>query len=158
MPVKQVFVTALTDVWTDAAKGDPIGSLRCERDSNGVFVWYKCVQYNDATFSCVAGTFVGYNSGTGYTLHSVSADVSDTDNIGAGVALATVADASYCWIQISGHATLTTTLTAGVTDGFALTLVGANNGTLDVCSAVTDHHCAVCYDDANDEVILHCIF
>jgi hypothetical protein len=72
-------------------------------------------------------------------------DLTDTQEIGAGVVTSVPADGEYCWLQISGIATLTTALTAGA-DGDPLTPTGSTDGTLDVTTASTDHICALAID------------
>lgn len=96
---------------------------------------YKYVQYEAAT-AAVAGVAgevtyyatvaVGDATGT-----IVTSDVSDSDEVGAGVLQAALTDGAFGWIQVSGIATLTIALTAGA-DGDALTPTGAGDGTLDV--------------------------
>ena len=84
---------------------------------------------------------------------TVTSDLSDSANVGAGVFQAVAADGEYCWLQISGYATLTTALTAGA-DGNALTPVGSSDGTLDVSALVTDHICAIAVDHSAKIVLL----
>ena len=96
---------------------------------------YKYVKYEAAT-AAVAGVLgevayyatvaVGDATGT-----IVTSDLSDSDAVGAGVLQASLTDGSYGWVQVSGLATLSIALTAGV-DGDALTPTGAGDGTLDV--------------------------
>lgn len=75
-------------------------------------------------------------------------------SVGAGVLQMPLDDGECGWIQIAGIATLTIALTAGA-DGNALTLVGADDGTLDVAALVTDHICAIA-DDASAMEIVCC--
>ena len=103
---------------------------------------YKFVEFTQGAVAAVSGNVTGYVS---ESTTAVTADVSTTDRVGAGVLMSAPADGEYCWIQIKGVATLTTALTAGV-DGNALTLVGAGDSTLDVSGLVTDHVCAVAVD------------
>jgi hypothetical protein len=66
------------------------------------------------------------------------------------------ADGEYCWIQITGVATLTTALTAGA-DGDPLTPTGAGaDGTLDVTADATSPICAYAID-ASAKIVL-CAF
>ena len=118
---------------------------------------YKFVLFNNGTGSVasVAGNFAYYYQAGGAQDNTVTMDLSDSVNIGAGVFQAVIADGSYGWIQISGRATLTTALTAGA-DGNALTPVGATDGTLDVSALVTDHICAIADDISAKEVLLCC--
>ena len=117
---------------------------------------YKYVKYDAGTAAAagVAGE-VAYYLGAGGTQDSiVTSDVSDSVNIGAGVIQATMADATYGWVQISGPATLSIALTAG-SDGNALTAVGAGDGTLDVSGAVTDFVCAIADDASAREIMCY---
>ena len=94
-------------------------------------------------------------TGDKYQGNRVTTDVSFSDRIGAGIAQATVANGSHCWIQIRGPATLSTALTAG-TDGDPLTPEGAGDKTLNVASSVTDNICAIACDASDKEII--CMF
>lgn len=117
---------------------------------------YKYVKYEAAT-AAVAGVAgevayyatvaVGDATGT-----IVTSDLSDSDEVGAGVLQAALTDGTYGWVQVGGLATLTIALTAGA-DGNPLTATGATDGTLDVSAAVTDVVCAVAVD-ASANVIL----
>ena len=96
---------------------------------------YKYIKY-EAGAAAVAGVAgevtyyatvaVGDATGT-----IVTSDLSDSDAVGAGVLKAALTDGSFGWVQVSGIATLSIALTAGV-DGDALTPTGAGDGTLDV--------------------------
>ena len=118
---------------------------------------YKFVQYDTGAGSvaAVAGNVAYYYQSSGYTSNKVTSDLSDSVNVGAGVLMSAPADGYYCWVQLTGIATLTTALTAGA-DGNALTPVGATDGTLDVSGAVTDHVCAIAHD-ASAKIIV-CMF
>lgn len=123
MPLKAVFMTALTDTWTDAAKGDPVGSLRFDQGN-----WYKCVKYVDATVFCTLGGVLSYLQTTGPAASTVTADDTDNHGIAAGVAMATITVTNtFMWIQLSGVYTLTTALQGGTTAGFALSTEAATN-------------------------------
>lgn len=96
---------------------------------------YKYVKYEAATAAVagVAGEVAYYatvaiGDATGTV---VTSDLSDSDEVGAGVLQAALTDGSYGWVQVKGVATLTIALTAGA-DGDALTPTGATDGTLDV--------------------------
>jgi len=111
---------------------------------------YKYVQYNvgAGSVAAVSGNVVGYYAPSGASAGAttvVTSDVSDTARVGAGVLQSAPATTEYCWIQVTGPATLTTALTAGA-DGNALTLIGAGDGTLDVVNAATDSACATAID------------
>jgi len=110
---------------------------------------YKYVKYEAATAGVagVAGEVAYYatvavGDATGTI---VTSDLSDSDEVGAGVLQAALTDGTYGWVQISGLATLTIALTAG-SDGDNLTPTGAGDGTLDLVTAVTDDICAVAMD------------
>jgi hypothetical protein len=118
---------------------------------------YKYVQYvvGAGSVAAVSGNVVGYYAASGASAGQttiVTADVSDTARAGAGVLQSAPATEEYCWIQVTGPATLTTALTAGA-DGNALTLVGAGDSTLDVSDAVTDAVCATAID-ASEKIIM----
>lgn len=121
---------------------------------------YRFVLFNNGAgdVAAVAGNFayVYAVSGTsaGQTT-TVTMDLTDTAGIGAGVFQSAPADGEYCWVQISGFATLTTALSAGA-DGDALTPTGATDGTLDLAVAgETDHICAHAIDADAKIVLLH---
>lgn len=121
---------------------------------------YKYVQYLTAAGSvaAVAGNVAYYYAPGGVSAGStttVTSDLSDSANVGAGVLQSAPTNTQYCWVQITGRATLTTALTAGA-DGNALTAVGATDGTLDVSAAVTDAVVAYAID-ASAKIVL-CAF
>ena len=110
---------------------------------------YKYVKYEAATAGVagVAGEVAYYatvavGDATGTI---VTSDLSDSDEVGAGVLQAALTDGTYGWVQVTGIATLTIALTAG-SDGDNLTPTGAGDGTLDLVTAVTDDICAVAMD------------
>ena len=87
---------------------------------------YKYVQYvvGAGTVAAVSGNVVGYYAASGASagqIDIVTADVSDTAKAGAGVLQSAPATTEYCWIQVTGPATLTTALTSGA-DGNAMTI------------------------------------
>lgn len=148
---------SLTETWTAAelaqsGKGHGLGDHFVDGDGKK----YKFVQYDTGAGSvaAVAGQVAYYYLADGYSTNIVTSDLSDSVNIGAGVLQSAPADGEYCWIQITGAATLSIALTAGV-DGNALTPVGATDGTLDVSALVTDHICAIA-DDASAFTIVCC--
>ena len=117
---------------------------------------YKYVKYEAATAATagVAGEVAYYatvsvGDATGTI---VTSDLSDSDEVGAGVLQAALTDGSYGWIQVKGVATLTIALTAGA-DGDPLTATGATDGTLDVSAAVTDVVVAFAGDISDKEII-----
>lgn len=144
---KKTFVTALTDTSTTDDEG--VGVIRWEGNKA-----YKWVQYDTGAGSvaAVSGQVAYYYTLDGYKNHQVTSDLSDSVEIGAGVLQSAPADASYCWIQIKGEATLAVALTAGA-DGDPLTPTGSSDGTLDVSAAVTDHVCAYAGDISDKEII-----
>ncbi len=127
-------------------------------DSNGKR--YKFVLFNDGVgnVAAVAGNFAYYYAPSGVSAGAtttVTSDLSDSANVGAGMFMSAPADGEYCWLQTWGPATLTTALTAGA-DGNALTPVGATDGTLDVSALVTDHIAAVAVDASAKIVFITC--
>lgn len=115
---------------------------------------YKYVQYDTGAgaVAAVAGNVAYYYLAGGTATFKVTSDLSDSVNVGAGVLTSAPTDGQYCWVQITGAATLNTALTAG-SDGNALTPVGSTDGTLDVSAAVTDHICAIADDISAKQVI-----
>lgn len=149
----------LTDTYTTtrlAELGLTVGTKYTDKDGKT----YKLYLFNNGAgnVAAVVGNFayIYAVSGTsaGQTT-TVTMDLTDTQGIGAGVFQAIPADGEYCWLQVTGPATLTTALTAGA-DGNALTPVGSSDGTLDVSGAVTDSICATCIDADAKIVMLHC--
>lgn len=121
---------------------------------------YKFVQYDTGAgaVAAVANQMAYYYAPSGASAGAttvVTSDLSDSAGVGAGMLLAAPGDAEYCWIQISGPATLALALTAGA-DGNALTAVGSTDGALDVSALVTDHICAVAIDASAKIVLLTC--
>ena len=107
---------------------------------------YKYIKYENgaAAVAGVAGEVAYYatvavGDATGTI---VTSDLSDSDSVGAGVLQASLTDGAFGWIQVSGIATLSLALTAGV-DGDALTPTGAGDGTLDV-NIVTAANTDIC--------------
>lgn len=127
-----------------------LGSVGQTSDGN----IYKYVVYDAATAALagVAGEVCYYVAATGYAENAVTSDNSDSDAVGAGVIQATMADASYGWVQIKGPATLTIAL-ATATDGAPLTATGAADGTLDIVGAVTEVAVGVSGDASAKEII-----
>lgn len=115
---------------------------------------YKFVIYDTGAGSvaAVSGNVAYYYTLDGYKDATVTSDLSDSVEIGAGVLQSAPGDGEYCWVQIKGPATLTPALTAGA-DGDPLTPTGATDGTLDVSAAVTDNVCAIAGDISDKEII-----
>lgn len=75
---------------------------------------YKYIQFDTGSASAsVAGEVCYYYTLDGYKNNVVTADLSDSVEIGAGVTPNVMTDGQYGWIQIKGPATLTIALTAG---------------------------------------------
>ena len=115
---------------------------------------YKYVKYDTGAgpVAAVAGNVAYYYTLDGYKLNTVTSDLSDSIELGAGVLMSAPTDGEYCWIQIKGPALVTTALTAG-TDGDPLTPTGSTDGTLDLATLITDHICAVAGDISDKEII-----
>jgi len=114
---------------------------------------YKYMMYDEATAAVagVAGEVAYYVADTGYGAHTVTSDLSDSSENGAGVLQVAMSDNEYAWFQIKGAATLSIALTAGG-DGDNLTPTGAGDGSLDLNTAVTDHLCAFAVDATANEI------
>lgn len=115
---------------------------------------YKFVQYDAATAAVagVAGEACYYVAATGYAANTVTSDLSDSDEVGAGILQADMADGALGWIQIKGQATLSIAFSA-VTDGAPMTPTGGADGTLDVAGLATDHICGVAGDASAKELL-----
>lgn len=140
---------------TLAERGIAVGTVT-EHDGKK----YKLYKFNNGVgnVAAVAGN-VAYiyavsGASAGETTE-VTMDLTDTQEIGAGVFQSVPADGEYCWLQVTGPATLTTALTAGA-DGDPLTPTGASDGTLDVTADVTSPVCAYAID-ASAKIIM-CAF
>jgi hypothetical protein len=145
--IKRVFVTPLDTIDTTDKEG--VGVIRWEGNK-----CYKYIKYDAATAAVagVAGEVAYYVADTGYAANTVTSDLSDSSEVGAGVLQAALTDAAYGWVQIKGGATLTIALTAGA-DGDPLTPTGASDGTLDVTAAATSVVCAIAQDASAAEII-----
>lgn len=140
----------------DTTPSFPVGTVTRAHDGKK----YKYVQYDTGAgpVAAVAGNVAYYYAPGGTSAGAttvVTSDISDSANVGAGVLQSAPADGEYCWVQITGPATLTTALTAGA-DGNALTAVGATDGTLDVSALVSDSICAYAID-ASAKIVM-CAF
>lgn len=117
---------------------------------------YKYLQYKEGTAAVdgVAGEVAYYLATDGYKNSQVTSDLSDTDEIGAGVLQAIMSEDEFGWLQVKGFATLSIALTAGV-DGDPLTPTGAGDGTLDVnvATAANTDICAWAGDASDLEII-----
>ena len=145
--MKQVWSGGLTRL--DLTDLEGVGAHRFEGGNV-----YKYVKFNDGAANevGVAGEVCYYHTLDGYKTFTVTSDISDTIEIGAGVLQAALDDGNFGWIQIKGAALLTIALTAG-TDGDPLTPTGTTNGSLDLSAAVTDHVCAFAGDISDKEII-----
>ncbi len=147
MSFKQVFVTAISDTWTLAADGDPIGDLRWQGGK-----CYKCVKFNNGSgdVASIAGYCASYYAvagsaaaTTGYRNNLVTMDRTDTHGgnggIGAGIFQGVVADGDFCWVQIKGLATLISTAFPSGADGDVMTAKdGAGDGFIVATNADTE--------------------
>lgn len=118
---------------------------------------YRFVQYNAGAGNIAAVTgnvaylYAAGGVSTGLT-NTVTSDLSDSSEIGAGVLMGAIPNGGYGWVQVGGVATITPALTAGA-DGDPLTPSGATDGTLDVSAALTDAVCAYAVD-ASAKIIM----
>jgi len=147
------YITGMITTRVDASTDQQWALGTIGQDSSTGFL-YKYVQYDTGggSVAAAANNACYYYTLDGYKNNAVTSDVSDSINIGAGVLQSAPGDGEFCWIQLTGTATLATSLVAGA-DGNALTAVGANDGTLDVSGAVTDHVCAIAGDASDDEIV-----
>lgn len=115
---------------------------------------YKYVKYDTGAgpVAAVSGQVAYYYTLDGYKNNTVTSDLSDSINLGAGVLQSAPADGEYCWVQIKGPATLSIALTAG-SDGSPLTAVGATDGTLDLAEAVSSQIVAWAGDISDNEIL-----
>jgi hypothetical protein len=154
-----MFLSGIDVTKTHTSEDYALGSLTAQTTSTGTKI-YKFVLFNNGVgnVAAVAGNFAYIYAVSGASagqLTTVTMDLTDTQEIGAGVFQSVPADGEYCWIQVTGSATLTTALTAGG-DGDPLTPTGSTDGTLDVTTASTDHICAVAVDASAKIVLLYC--
>ena len=150
-----MYVLGITASATAASIPDfALGTIGANVTSDGIKV-YKYIKYDTGSGSvaAVSGQVAYYYTLDGYKNHTVTSDLSDSVEIGAGVCQSAPGDGEYGWIQIKGPATLNLALTAGA-DGDPLTPTGAGaDGTLDVSAAVTDNVCAIAGDISDKEVV-----
>lgn len=147
--IKKIFATPL-DVANDSDK-EGVGVIRFEGGKV-----YKYVKFLSGTgnITVAANDVVFWND---YENGEVTADLSDTNEVGAGVLQAALTDSQFGWIQIGGIASINTDVTAG-TVGDALTATGAGDKTLDVSAANTDAVVAVLEDASAGSQKIHCMF
>ena len=150
-----MYVLGITASATAASIPDfALGTIGANVTSDGIKV-YKYIKYDTGggAVAAVADQVAYYYTLDGYKNHTVTSDLSDSVEIGAGVLQSAPGDGEYGWIQIKGPATLNLALTAGA-DGDPLTPTGAGaDGTLDVSAAVTDNVCAIAGDISDKEVV-----
>jgi len=145
----------LTETYSEIGSNTPgLGDIYAGDDGKR----YRFVLFDNGVgnVAAVAGNFayvLAVSGASAGQTTTVTSDLSDSANVGAGVFMSAPSDGQYCWVQIAGYATLTTALTAGA-DGNALTPVGATDGTLDVSALVTDHICAIAVDASAKIVLL----
>lgn len=82
----------------DATPVFPVGTVSQERDTNKV---YKYVQVEDMNLA--VGDVVEYSDTTGNEVTKDRAGGSSIGRVAAGVALTTVTDGNYTWIQVQGR-------------------------------------------------------
>ena len=148
--IKKCFITGLDEISLTDKEG--VGTLRFE--GNNV---YKYVRYDSGTadLDIVPNDCLFYSD---YAAGEVTADVTDSIGIGAGVSMATItATAYYFWIKIKGISDIAVDVVAGAV-GNALTAIGTNDKTLDVSAVVTDHVCAYLLDDTASAQQILCDF
>jgi|TARA_R100001244_G_scaffold24873_1_gene25039 hypothetical protein len=148
-----MYVLGITASATAASIPDfALGTIGANVTSDGIKV-YKYIKYDTGggSVAAVASQVAYYYTLDGYKNHTVTSDLSDSVEIGAGVLQSAPGDGEYGWIQIKGPATLNLALTAGA-DGDPLTPTGSSDGTLDVSAAVTDNVCAIAGDISDKEV------
>jgi hypothetical protein len=145
----------------DAVAQHKLGTLSGDIFPEGPQKLYKYIQY-EAGAAAVAGVAgeVAYYAKVAVgdaTATIVTSDLTDSDEVGAGVLQAALADGEFGWVQVCGPATLSIALAAGA-DGDPLTPTGATDGTLDVniATAANTDICARAMDA--DAKIIMCDF
>lgn len=107
----------------DASALYALGTLRLE---GGKFYKYVKLLNETATVAGAAGDPVAFDAETGHETHTVVLDMDDAgaQPVGAGLLPAavngTVNVAEYCWIQLTGPATVPTAIGGTPADGDAL--------------------------------------
>ena len=147
------YITGMVTTRVDASTDQQWALGTIGQDSSGYL--YKYVKYDTGGdgVTAVAANAVYYHGVDGYKDNEVTMDLSDSVKLGAGILLSVPGNGEFCWIQLTGPATMAQAPTAGA-DGNALTAVGADaDGKLDVSGAVTD--CVVAYagDISDNEII-----
>ena len=159
MAIKQFFRTKITDTWTNAADGDPLGDIRWQGGK-----CYKCIKFDNGAgnIASVAGVMAEYKGATGHADNLVTLDSSDGKKLAAGIFQAVIADLDRGWVQIKGNAAMTVAIIGSTSNGDPLTLEGAtaDTGDLDISAAATDHVCAYADSEAGSTptIVLDCPF
>lgn len=142
----------------DASAKFKLGTIAGDIGGEGPQKSYRYIKYTQgaAAVAGVAGEVAYYatvavGDATGTI---VTSDLSDSDEVGAGVLQSALTDGTFGWVQVKGPATLSIALTAGA-DGDALTPTGAGDGTLDVnvATAANTDICARALD-ASAKIIM----
>ena len=135
------YITGMVTTRVDASTDQQWALGTIGQDSSGYL--YKYVKYDTGGdgVTAVAANAVYYHGVDGYKDNEVTMDLSDSVNLGAGILLSVPGNGEFCWIQLTGPATMAQAPTAGA------------DGKLDVSGAVTD--CVVAYagDISDNEII-----
>ena len=136
----------------------PVGTIVRDQATNKV---YKYVQVEDAALAI--GDVVEYSDTTGNEVTNDRSGGASLGRIVAGVALGTIADASYGWIQVAGLNTYVKT-DGSVAAGEALVPHASADGQADTVTASTTAHQVFGYSlvadttSASSAVILNCAY
>jgi len=103
---------------TSATAEFPAGTVAMDQITSKV---YKYLQYNDggSNLTAVVGNCCYYYFQDGYKSNLMTMDISNSNDLGAGVLVSVPADGEYCWVQISGHANVAWTVSP-IADGAPL--------------------------------------
>lgn len=107
----------------------PVGTIVRDQASNKV---YKYIQVEDAALA--VGDVVEYSDTTGNEVTKDRAGGASIGRVAAGVALGTIADASYGWIQVAGLNTYCKT-DGSVAAGDALVPHASSDGVADTAAS-----------------------
>lgn len=141
-----------------AEKGFTAGVIYSAQDGKR----YKLYQYDTGVggITAVSGNAAYFYAPSGTSAGAVTvvtSDLTDSNEVGAGILQSAPGDGEYGWVQISGPATMADTLVSGA-DGDPLTPTGAADGRLTVINATvaTSPVCAFAID-ASAKIIM-CAF
>lgn len=150
--IKTSFIQALSD--RSATEKDTLGDIRWEGNK-----CYKYVQYNDGSaVAAVVGQAAYYYLNSGYEGNQVTSDLSDSDEVGAGILMAVLGDGEYGWVQIKGFATMSIAFESG-TDGSPLTPTGGTtDGNLNVAASAAHAICGAIAVAANNSMMCDFLF